>query len=116
MTDEHVAGEQAPAVLDSPALHRYEVRLGTELAGFTEYLDRDTQRIFFHTEIGEQYGGRGLASLLIHDALAETVRDGKRIVPICPFVAGYLEKHDDFAAEVDQVTPEARQAVRDSQA
>ncbi|MGW6379331.1 GNAT family N-acetyltransferase [Rhodococcus sp. NPDC055112] len=116
MTDEHVTGDPAPTVLDAPALHRYEVRLGTELAGFTEYLDRDSQRIFFHTEIGEQYGGRGLASLLIHDALAATVGRGKRIVPVCPFVAGYLEKHDDFAAEVDPVTPEALQAVRDSQA
>jgi predicted GNAT family acetyltransferase len=87
-----------------------------ELAGFTEYLDRGDQRIFFHTEIGEQYGGRGLASLLIHDALGETVGGGMRIVPVCPFVAGYLEKHDDFAASVDPVTREALQAVRDSQA
>lgn len=112
MTDEHVE----PVVLDAPSLHRYEVRLGTELAGFTEYLDRDNQRIFFHTEIGKPYGGRGLASLLIHDALAETVARGKRIVPVCPFVAGYLEKHDDFAADVDPVTPAELRAVRASQA
>ncbi|MBP1161067.1 putative GNAT family acetyltransferase [Rhodococcus sp. PvR044] len=116
MADEHVADAPAPVVRDAPALHRYEIHLGTELAGFTEYLDRDGQRIFFHTEIGEQYGGRGLASRLIHDALAETVGADKRIVPICPFVAGYLEKHDDFAAAVDPVTHEALQAVRDSQA
>ncbi|MFC7451175.1 GNAT family N-acetyltransferase [Rhodococcus daqingensis] len=116
MTDEHVAGEPAPVVLDAPARHRFEVRLGADLAGFTQYLDRGGQRIFFHTEIGEQYGGRGLASLLIHDALGETVRQGKRIVPICPFVAGYLKKHDDFASDVDPVTPEALQAVRDLRA
>ncbi|MFD4265766.1 GNAT family N-acetyltransferase [Rhodococcus sp. NPDC058481] len=110
MSEEDVA----TAVLDAPAQHRFEVRVGAELAGFTEYVDRDNQRIFFHTEIGEQYGGRGLASRLIRDALTETVSRGKRIVPICPFVAGFLEKHDDFAADVDPVTPEARQAVLDA--
>ena len=114
MTDDTHDGP-APDVRNAPELHRFEVRVDSELAGFTEYLDDENQRIFFHTEIGEQFGGRGLASTLIRSALTETVGDGKRIVPICPFVAGYLKKHDDFADDVDPVTPAAIQAVRRSQ-
>ncbi|AII09466.1 hypothetical protein C8E05_6008 [Rhodococcus wratislaviensis] len=114
MTDDTKNGP-APEVRNAPELHRFEVHVDGELAGFTEYLDDENQRIFFHTEIGEQFGGRGLATTLIRSALTETVGGGKRIVPICPFVAGYLKKHDDFADDTDPVTPAAIQAVRQSQ-
>lgn len=114
MTDD-TKDAPAPDVRDAPEHHRFEIRVDDELAGFTEYLDRENQRIFFHTEIGEQFAGRGLASTLIRSALTETVGGGKRIVPICPFVARYLEKHDDFADDVDDVTPAAIEAVRHRQ-
>ncbi|MFC9552749.1 GNAT family N-acetyltransferase [Rhodococcus sp. NPDC056960] len=114
MTSEDTTAGSAPDVRDAPDHHRFEIHVDGERAGLTEYLDRGDQRIFFHTEIGDQFAGRGLATALIHGALDETVRGGKRIVPICPFVAGYLKKHDDFADSVDPVTPDAVQAVKDS--
>ena len=53
------------------------------------------------------------ASTLIKSALTATRSEGKRIVPICPFVAGYLKKHDDeFANITDKVTPAHLQAVK----
>jgi predicted GNAT family acetyltransferase len=110
MTDERHATGQSPTVRD--AGHRYEIRLGDDLAGFTEYLDEDGRRIFFHTEIDDRFSGQGLAGILVHEALTATVAAGKRIVPICPYVANYLGKHDDFAASVDPVTPAALAAVR----
>ncbi|MFE3290377.1 GNAT family N-acetyltransferase [Rhodococcus sp. NPDC059234] len=110
MTDERSSTAQSPTVRD--AADRYEIRLGDELAGFTEYLDQGGQRIFFHTEIDDRFAGQGLAGILVHEALTATVAAGKRIVPICPYVAKYLGKHDDFAACVDPVTPAALEAVR----
>ncbi|MFC9787032.1 GNAT family N-acetyltransferase [Rhodococcus sp. NPDC127528] len=110
MTDERGSTAQSPTVHD--AGDRYAIRLGDELAGFTEYLDHDGRRIFFHTEIDDRFAGQGLAGILVHEALTATVAAGKRIVPICPYVAKYLGKHDDFAASVDPVTPAALEAVR----
>lgn len=92
---------------------RYEIEEDGTLAGFAEYLDKGVQRIFFHTEIGEEFGGRGLASTLIKEALTDTTSAGLRIVPICPFVARYVGKHDEFSDSVDAVTPEAEQAVKE---
>ncbi len=75
----------------------------TVVAGLADFQDRDgsqgpknPERIFFHTEVGEEYGGRGLASLLIAEALADTTAQGRTIVAVCPFVRGHLEKkgHD----------------------
>ncbi|MFC9517735.1 GNAT family N-acetyltransferase [Nocardiaceae bacterium NPDC056970] len=103
-----------PSVNPDPDLHRYEIRVGDTSAGFTEFVDSGDQRIFFHTEIDERFAGRGLAGTLIRSALDDTVAHGKRIVPICPFVAGFLDKHDDFKGFVDAVTPAAQQAVIDS--
>ena len=98
---------------NAPNQNRFEVLVGDDVAGFTEYVDDGDQRIFFHTEIGENFAGRGLATTLIKAALTETRSDGKRIVPVCPFVAGYLKKHDDFADIADAVTPAALQAVKE---
>jgi predicted GNAT family acetyltransferase len=100
-------------VIAAEQLSRFEVRYGDELAGFAEYLDHDGQRIFFHTEIGERFGGKGLASTLIRQALRETVDAGLRIVPLCPFVESYVGKHDDFADSVDPVTDSAAELVRE---
>jgi predicted GNAT family acetyltransferase len=83
--------------------NRYEIRIGGELAGFTEFRDRDDQRVFFHTEIAEAFQGKGLSSVLIEQALTHTRKDSKRIVPVCPAVARYLAKHDGFADITDPV-------------
>ena len=101
--------DSAPVVRD--AGDRYTIEVGDEVAGFTEYLDRDAQRIFFHTEIDERFAGQGLAGILVHDALADTVAAGKRIVPICPYVARYLTRHLEHADSVDPVTDDAIAAV-----
>ncbi|PTR30410.1 hypothetical protein C8K36_102258 [Rhodococcus sp. OK519] len=104
-----------PEVTPDHDLRRYEIRVGDATAGFTQFIDSGDQRIFFHTEIEERYAGRGLAGTLIRAALDDTVAHGKRIVPICPFVAGFLDKHDDFKGFVDAVTPAAQQVVIESQ-
>ncbi|WP_305094257.1 GNAT family N-acetyltransferase [Prescottella sp. R16] len=106
--------EARPTVQLSPEQLRYEIRVGDEPAGFTQFVDDGARRIFFHTEIDERFAGRGLASTLIRAALADTTTHGKRIVPLCPFVAGFVEKHDDFADFVDPVTPEAERTVREA--
>ena len=87
------------------ALHRFEIHAGDELAGFAEYVDHGQQRIFHHTEIGEKFGGKGLASQLIETALTETRDAGLRIVPVCPFVQKFVDKHHEFGSDVDAVTP-----------
>lgn len=63
-----------------------------EVAGRTDFRDTDGERIFFHTEVEEQYGGRGLASTLIDAALDATATDGLTVVAVCPFVKARLEK------------------------
>jgi predicted GNAT family acetyltransferase len=92
---------------------RYEITVDDQLAGFAEYLDRNGQRIFYHTEIEQAFAGRGLGSVLISRALFDTRAAGQRIVPVCPFVKKYLDDHPEFGASVDSVTPNALAAVQE---
>ncbi|MGW5781790.1 GNAT family N-acetyltransferase [Streptomyces sp. NPDC003863] len=98
-----------PVVRRVDVRHRYEILVDGERAGLTAYRDRDDRRVFFHTEVGEAYAGRGLASILIEQALTDVRASGMRIVPVCPYVAKFLKKHDEFADITDPVTPEVLQ-------
>jgi predicted GNAT family acetyltransferase len=69
--------------------------------GKAEFLDRGERRVFTHTEVDSDYEGRGLATILISEALKETREAGKRIVPKCQMVAAYIKKHDEYSDIVD---------------
>ncbi|MEU7501268.1 GNAT family N-acetyltransferase [Streptomyces griseofuscus] len=96
----------APTVERVDARHRYEILVGGERAGLTAYRDRGEQRVFFHTEIDDAHAGQGLAGQLVEYALTDVRALGKRIVPVCPYVAKFLKKHEEFADITDEVTPE----------
>lgn len=96
----HDKNNEPVRVTDNPGLLRYEIHYpGADgaadaiTAGFVEYLDSDGERIFFHTEVPEEFGGRGLASVLIGEALRDTAPLQLQIVPVCPFVKAYVEKN-----------------------
>lgn len=80
---------------------RYEITVDGVRAGFADYVDTGTQRIFHHTEIDDEFGGRGLGSKLIAAALADTRATGRRIVARCSFVAAYANRHDEYRDLVD---------------
>ncbi|MFE4976492.1 GNAT family N-acetyltransferase [Kitasatospora sp. NPDC056651] len=92
--------------------NRYEILVDGALAGFTEYRDHDAQRVFFHTEVDEAFAGQGLASRLVREALTDVRATGRRIVPICPYVAEFLLKHEEFGDITDPVTPEVKGWLR----
>jgi uncharacterized protein len=74
--------------------------------GLTAFADRNGQRIFYHTEVDDAFGGRGLGTLVIAEALTATHADGLRIVPVCPMVRAYVDKHPEYAGDVDAPTRE----------
>lgn len=101
------------AVTQSSDRGRYEITVDHRQAGFIEYVDHNGQRILYHTEVAEGFGGRGLGSTLIGRALVDTRAAGLRIVAVCPFVENYLASHHDVDDVVEEVTPDALAAVRE---
>jgi predicted GNAT family acetyltransferase len=80
--------------------HRYEAWSGDALAGVAEYRERGDRTIFTHTEVDADFEGHGVAKALAATALEETVKRGRLIVPLCPFIASYLRKHPGYDEHV----------------
>ena len=76
---------------------QYTIAVDGKKVGKAEFLDRGDRRVFTHTEVDKEYEGRGLATILIGQALDDTRDAGKRIKALCPMVAAYLKKHDEYA-------------------
>ena len=82
----------------NPSAHRYEAHLDGELAGFAEYQLTDTLVVFTHTEVDDRFEGRGVGSALARFALDDVRARGERqVLPLCPFIKGWIGKHPDYA-------------------
>lgn len=91
---------------------RFEITSDDAVAGFTQFLDRGDRRVFFHTEIGEEFGGQGLAAIVVEQAVAATREEGLTIVPVCPYVAKWLTKHPEHEDATSKPTPDDLAAIR----
>ena len=87
---------------ESRPISAYTVTLedGT-LAGRADFVDpAEGERIFFHTEVDPEFGGRGLGGLLMREALADSIRRNVTVVPVCPMFGKHLkEKGDEYTAQ-----------------
>jgi predicted GNAT family acetyltransferase len=90
---------------------KYTIAVEGEVVGLAVVADRGQQRVFYHTEVDERFEGRGLATILVQQALEATRAEGKRVVATCPMVAAFIKKHPEFADITDPVTPEILQWV-----
>jgi predicted GNAT family acetyltransferase len=88
-------------VRDNRDRSRYELVVDGEVAGFVQYSMRGGRLILVHTEIDEARAGHGLASILVSGVLDDVRRRRLLIVPICPFVEGYVERHPEYDDLVD---------------
>jgi predicted GNAT family acetyltransferase len=94
------------SVVDNAAGERFEIFAGDQLAGFTLYKRRPGLIAFIHTEVDPEFEGHGLASRLIHAALDTARGEGLAVLPFCPFVRGFIQKHHDY---LDLVPAEYRE-------
>jgi predicted GNAT family acetyltransferase len=83
-----------PSVHDNRAASRYEIEVDGALC-IAAYERRDGAIAFTHTEVPKVLEGRGLASQLIRGALADVRSQGLKVIPLCAFVAGYIERHPE---------------------
>ncbi len=84
-------------VADNPEQQRYEISVDGDLAGFVQYRARPGLIAFIHTEIDDAFEGQGLGGRLVSFALDDARRRELEVLPFCPFVNGYIERHPEYA-------------------
>lgn len=87
-------------VTDNPEKHRFEVNLDGHTA-FAEYHLKPGQIVLPHTVVPEAFAGRGIAGQLAVHAFGYAREHGLRVIPTCPFMAGWVKKHPEAQDLVD---------------
>ncbi|CAA9259511.1 MAG: hypothetical protein AVDCRST_MAG93-2124 [uncultured Chloroflexia bacterium] len=74
---------------------RFEAELDGERA-VTDYYLNNNIIILRHTEVSPALEGRGVARKLVQTALDEAREKGYQVMPLCPYVAGFIRKHPEY--------------------
>ncbi len=82
-------------VQHNQSANRYEMEVGGKPM-VAEYRRVGDVLTFTHTKVPWKPEGQGIASDLIAGALADVRSQGLKIIPECPYVAGYIERHPDL--------------------
>lgn len=94
-----------PTVVDDPPAGRFEILVDGQVVGHLQYQRQGDTFSLTHTAIEPDFEGRGLGSKLAGGALA-TIRDqGGAVLPFCPFIRAYLQRHPEY---LDLVPPDQR--------
>lgn len=96
------------AIRDNPEKHRFEADLGDGSLGIAEYNLLQAKIVFTHTEVPAAHEGQGVGSALIRYALQSARERGLEVIPICPFFAAYIKKHEE---QQDLLDPSYRSAL-----
>jgi predicted GNAT family acetyltransferase len=83
-------------VIDNKAHHRFELEVEGYLAS-EHYKLEGNVIIFEHTEVPKELSGKGVGSKLVQGALDQVHAAGLKLIPQCPFVKAWIEKHPDYA-------------------
>ena len=84
-------------VADAPERHRYEARLVDSggLAALISYDRSETWIALLHTEVQAGFEGQGVGSQIVQGALDDARARGLKVIPKCPFVVRWLERHPE---------------------
>ncbi|WP_261935140.1 GNAT family N-acetyltransferase [Sphingomonas bisphenolicum] len=78
-------------VRNNEAEGRYELAVDGQLA-IAAYDRREGALVFTHTQVPEALKGQGVGSRLVKAALADARAQNLKVVPLCEFVAAYIER------------------------
>ncbi|MEU7749105.1 GNAT family N-acetyltransferase [Nonomuraea sp. NPDC049158] len=88
-------------IVDNAERSRFEILVDGTVAGFADYRLLPTKIVFTHTEVLPEHEGQGLAGKLVGYALDMSRDTGLRVVPLCPYVVKYIERHPQYKDLVD---------------
>ena len=83
-------------LIDNTEEKQFEFHIG-KYKPLIEYIISKNGEIYLtHTEVPVELEGKGIGSQLVEKVLAEIEKRELRLVPMCPFVAGYIQKHPEW--------------------
>jgi predicted GNAT family acetyltransferase len=90
-------------VMHLPGEQRYQILRDGHPVGEARYQERPGTIVLTHTGVTPAARGEGVGSRLVAGVLEDIRARGLRVVPLCPFVAAYIERHPEHADLVASV-------------
>ena len=84
------------AIQKNPEQSRYELVVDDTVAGVVEYVEKDDYIELTHTEVDPSHEGEGLGSQLAGAVLDSLRNDNRSVLPSCPFIKKYLQRHSEY--------------------
>ena len=85
---------------DNEALHRFEIEVNGYIA-FITYRKRGKHVALLHTEAAQELIGTGAAAVLAEKTFIYFQQQGFTILPYCPYLIKYIQKHPEWKPLVD---------------
>lgn len=95
--DEHM--NDASRVTDDQGTSRFQIVIDGTVAEL-DYHRRADRLVLIHTEVPEALSGHGLGGELVQAAVDRAAKDHLTVVPLCPFVRSWLERHPEATEKV----------------
>ena len=86
----------ATTVTDFPDRGQFEIAVDGPVVGLAQYRRRPGVIAFTHTEIDPAHGGEGLGKALVKAALDAARAEGLGVLPFCPFVRDFIDRHREY--------------------
>ncbi len=83
------------AVTHQPDRHRFVAATDAGEAELEYQRTSDGVIVFTHTGVPEAAEGQGVGSALVRAGLAFARDEKLRVLPLCPFVKAYMERHPE---------------------
>ena len=88
--------EEDYKLIDNRHTRQYEFHIGRHVAKI-EYIKSSNGVVYLtHTEVPPDLKGRKIGYRLVEKVLADVERQHLQVVPLCPFVAMYIQKYPEW--------------------
>ncbi len=82
-------------VVHNTAIGRFEITV-EDIVSVLDYSQSGQTITFVHTGVPAELEGRGIGSQLARAGLEYAVRENLHVVPRCPFIRTYIERHPEY--------------------
>ena len=87
---------------EGPSKGRYVLRLDGVEAEMTYSRAGERLVIIDHTEVPEALRGRGVGQALVARGVEDARREGKKIIPLCPYAKAQIMKRPEWQDVLDR--------------
>ncbi|MFT4033710.1 MAG: GNAT family N-acetyltransferase [Siphonobacter sp.] len=77
-------------------LNQFEMEIEDQIALIAYHTIHSDTLALDHTEVPEQLQGKGIASALVEKTFHYLEEHNMKMLPYCPFIRTYLQRHPDW--------------------